>query len=253
MERDGGTAGVLAAQAHRPCPLPRGPWIMVQEWRRLLVAHWRVDAGALVRRLPAGVALDRFQDEAWLAVTPFVATVRPRALPAIPYVSTFAELNVRTYVVRDGRPGVYFFSLDATSVLAVLGARVAYALPYFPARATADATDGEVRYRLQGWRTLWHRVGFAASSRPVSPAERARPGTLEHWLVERYRLYTTDRRGRVWHADIHHRPWPLQRAAGTIVAKEVAAAAGVDLPEAAPLLHYADELDVLVWPPRPGS
>jgi uncharacterized protein YqjF (DUF2071 family) len=93
-------------------------------------------------------------------------------------------------------------------------------------------------------------VRFRATYRPASAVARARPGSLEHWLVERYRLYTVDRGGRTWFADIHHRPWPLQRAAGTVVARDVAAAGGVALPDGAPLLHYADRLDVVVWPPR---
>jgi len=241
---------VLAARHHRPWPLPATPWVMVQEWRHLLFAHWPVDADAVARLLPRALALDTFDGRGWLTVSPFLATVRPRGLPPLPLVSRFAELNARTYVVRDGRPGVFFFSLDATSVLAVAGARVAYGLPYFPARADTVVRDGEVRYRLRGWRRPWRCVDFTAAYRPVGPIRHAQPGTVDEWLAERYCLHTVDRRGVPWTADIHHRPWPLQPADATVDARALARAAGVELPGVAPLVHYAHRLDVLVWPPR---
>ena len=245
----GAVRDILAATSHRPWPLPAGPWIMVQRWSRLLFAHWPVDADLLRPFVPAGLALDEFAGEAWLSVTSFLVTVRPRALPPAPLVSHFAELNVRTYVTRDRRPGVLFLSLDASGLLAVIGARLAYSLPYFPARADVRTDGDETHYRLCAWRPLWRRAMFEAAYRPVSGVESAAPGTLEHWLVERYRLYTTDRRGRLWYGDIHHRPWPLRRATGAVSADAVAAADGVTLPADAPLLHYAESLDVLVWPP----
>lgn len=243
---------LLGETAHRPWPLPAGPWVMVQQWRRLLFAHWPVAARVLEPLLPEGVVLDRFAGSAWVSATPFLATVRPRALPPVPLVSHFAELNLRTYVVRDGRPGVWFFSLDATGLAAVLGARIGYGLPYFPARAAVALEDGATRYALRGWRPPWRTVTFAASYRPTSPVASAAPGTLAHWLVERYRLYTVGRRGGVWFADIHHRPWPLQQAEGDVVTDDLARAAGVPVPAERPLVHYADRIDVLVWPPYPA-
>jgi uncharacterized protein len=128
---------------HRPWPLPDRPWLMGQTWEDLLFAHWRVPADELRRLLPRALELDTFADEAWLGITPFRLTgLRARGTVPLPRVSTFLELNVRTYVTVEGKGGIWFFSLDATSALAVAGARRAYHLPYFPTRASFTQRDG---------------------------------------------------------------------------------------------------------------
>src|ERR687892_361778 len=128
------TDRVLAATAHRPWPMPDGPWIMTQTWNDLLFAHWPVDANDLRQRVPAGLDLDLFEGQAYVGVVPFHMTnVAPRGVPAIPWVSAFPELNVRTYVRIGAKPGVYFFSLDAGNPVAVAVARAMFNLPYYPA------------------------------------------------------------------------------------------------------------------------
>jgi uncharacterized protein YqjF (DUF2071 family) len=229
---------LLAETAHRPWPVPGGPWVMAQSWVDLLFAHWPVDAEQLRSRMPAPIPIDTFDGTAWLGITPFeVRTLRPRGLPP---VARFPELNVRTYTTLGGKPGIWFFSLDADSLAAVWGARLSYRLPYFKARMTI------ARERGIGYRSERPGACFEAAYEPSGPAQAPVPGTLEHWLTERYCLYTVFR-GRVLRAEIHHPPWPLQPATAAIATNTMAPVA---LPPVEPLLHFARRQDVLIWPPR---
>lgn len=241
---------LLQVQAHRPWPLPARPWIMRQTWDRLLFAHWPLSPEAVRPLVPPALPLDLAEGSAWVGVVPFgVRNSRPRGLPPVPGTKDFLELNVRTYVAVGDRPGVYFFSLDAESALAVLGARAFYRLPYFEA--------GMQRGEDASW-TVYsstRRAGAASLSvryRPAGDVLYARPGSLEHFLTERYCLYTASRTGRVARADIHHSPWPLQPAEAEFAHNTMALAAGIELPPVPPLLHFAAEQHVLIWPPTPA-
>ena len=235
---------VLKFLDHRPWPLSSGPWIMEQTWNDLLFAHWPVAPESLRALIPAVLPLDTFNGQCWVAVTPFHMTgVRGRWLPPIAGTSSFPELNVRTYVNHGGKPGVFFFSLDAASHLAVLGARAAYHLPYFYARMNVRPEKDCVHY--DSFRN--RNAEFRGMYRPVGPVQLRQPGTLEHWLTERYCLYTVFR-GSLFRAEIHHEPWPLQDAEAEISANTMATAAGIQLPEVPPLLHFSKKLDVLIWP-----
>ena len=237
---------LLNAQAHRQqWPLPAHPWIMTQTWERLLFAHWPVDVEALRPLIPASLPIDTYDGQAWVGVVPFeITTLRPRNIPRLPGLSAFPELNVRTYVTRDGRPGVWFFSLDAANPLAVRFARWVYHLPYF----TAD-----MRVTMQG--TIVHYDSarrsapavFRGRYAPVSEVFTSKPGTLEHWLTERYYLYAAGKRGRLYRAAIHHLQWPLQMAEAEIEQETTALSHGLHLPDVPPLLHYAHHLDMLTW------
>jgi len=241
------TASILQATAHRPWPLPEGPWVMFQSWRELLFAHWRVAADRLRAVVPPQLELDLYDGGAWLGIAPFRVTgLRPRPLPALPWLSEFLELNVRTYVrVRD-RACVYFFSLDAGSTLAVLGARASYRLPY--RRANMEMRNDRGLFRFTS-RRRGGEARFEARYGPTGRASVPQPGTLEHFLTERYALATVLRSGRVLRAEIHHAPWPLQPAAAEIAVNTMATAAGVPLPNEAPLLHFSARQDTLVWAP----
>src|SRR5688572_14256597 len=172
---------ILDHVAHRPWPLPDGPWIMTQSWHDLLFAHWPVDARLVQERLPPGLPLDLFEGQAWLGVIPFHMTnVAPRGIPSIPFVSAFPELNVRTYVRLGGKPGIYFFSLDAGSPIAVTAARTLFHLPYFSATMEVETVDGEVRYSSKRNTRMAGVADFAASYRPVGPVRLPMQGTLEH-------------------------------------------------------------------------
>jgi uncharacterized protein YqjF (DUF2071 family) len=239
----------LAQQAHRPWPVPARRWLQGQTWRDLLFAHWPVPSAVLRSVVPAALPIDTWEGEAWIAVTPFAVTgLRLRGTLPLPVLSHFAETNVRTYTTVDERPGIYFLSLDAASALAVAAARATYGLPYFRAHMTIERSDGDVRYRSA-------RVGstalLRARYRPTGAVFQARPGTLEHFLIERYCLYTVDG-DRVRRADIHHPPWDLQPAEAEIAENTMTAAAGVSLGAREPLLHYARRQDVVIWPPAPA-
>lgn len=225
---------------------------MAQTWRNLLFAHWRMPPRTLRPLVPAGLTLQTFDGDAWLGITPFVVTgLRPRAVPAIPGVSEFPEINVRTYVTAGGKPGVFFFSLDAGSALAVMGARALYSLPYFRARITVrPAARGGIAYSSRRSHRGAPPAEFAAEYRPTGDAAAARAGTLDHWLTERYCLYAADRRGGLHRAEIHHPPWPLQPAEAEIRRNTMTDGLGFELPGVRPLLHFARRLDVHVWPPE---
>jgi uncharacterized protein len=221
---------------------------MAQTWHDLLFAHWPLPPDVLRPLVPSQLPLDAYEGQCWLAVTPFhMSGVRPRGLPAIPGFSALPELNVRTYVKLENKPGVYFFSLDAGILSAVFAARSFYRLPYYYARMRVDAGPEEVRYH--SLRRVPANAEFRGRYRPSAPVQLRVPGSLEHWLTERYCLYTTTRRG-VFRAEIHHLPWPLQDAEAEIEVNTMAAAAGITLPARLPLLHFSRRLEVLVWPVR---
>jgi uncharacterized protein len=237
---------VLREQAHRPWPVPDGPWLQGQTWCDLLFAHWAVPEDELRAAVPDVLPIDTFNGQAWIGVTPFeVAGLRLRGMPPPPALSRFAETNVRTYATLDGRPGIYFFSLDAASWAAVAAARASYRLPYFRARMAIERSSEGISYRsarIEGGARL--RLHY----RPTGETFNAEPGTLEHFLTERYCLYTVVG-GSVRRAEIHHPPWPLQAAQATIDENTMTEPAGIRLPEREPLLHYAARQDVVIWPP----
>ena len=239
---------MLDDTAHRPWPMPAEPWIMTQTWHDLLFAHWRVDAGVLRAKIPDAFELDLFAGHAWLGIVPFRMTnVSARGVAPLPRVSAFPELNVRTYVTAGGKPGVFFFSLDAGNALAAATARTLLNLPYYRARMTSGEVDGEIRYdsRRSGDPAAVLRATYA----PAGPPRAATRGSLEHFLVERYCLYNVDRLRNPYRLEIHHAPWPLQPAAAAITDNGMAAVHGITLPPGAPLLHFARRLDVVVWRP----
>jgi uncharacterized protein len=242
---------ILAETGHRPWPLPRGPWMMFQSWQTLLFAHWRLEPDALRALVPAPLDLDLHEGAAWVGVTPFrLAGLRLRMMPPVPGASEFPELNLRTYVRYGGRPGIFFFSLDAASRMAVAGARTFFRLPYRHADMALESAGGWTRFRSQ------RRDGtasFTARYRPTGAASHPEPGSPEAFLTERYALFTVLRNDRVLRGDIHHGPWPLRPAEGEVSADALAAAEGLTLPGDEPLLHYSERQDTILWPPVPGE
>ena len=242
---------LLSDREHRPWPLPAGPWVMTQTWSALLFAHWPLAPDALRSFLPPGLALDTWEGEAWIGVVPFRMTnVRPRLTPPVPGLSAFPELNVRTYVTSGGKPGVWFFSLDAANPVAVAVARALFALPYFRARMTCARTgDESVQYHSLRTHHNAPVAALDATYRPVGPTFAPAPGTLEQWLTERYCLYAVSRRGALLRGEIHHRRWRLRAGEAEIRVNTMARAAGVTLPETPPLLHVAERQETLIWAP----
>ncbi len=243
---------ILGRTGHRPYPLPESPWALFMGWRDLLFIHWRIPEEVLRPLVPSALVLDTFAGSAWLSITPFLMKgVRPRFLPSVPgRLSNFPELNVRTYVTAEGKPGIWFFSLDAHNPVAVRLARATFRLPYFDAEMYCHAPDGEVNYRSVRTHSGAPPAEFAARYRPVGEPFESDPGTIENFLTERYCLYSADSKGRVRRGDIHHHPWPLQPAEADIETLAMTQQIGVKLPETDPVLHFCRRLDVLAWPPR---
>jgi uncharacterized protein YqjF (DUF2071 family) len=236
-------AATLSVVDHRPWPLPERPWLQGQTWEDLCFLHRRVAADGLRRLVPEPLEIDTFDGDAWLGVTPFRLThLRLHGLPSVPVLSSFVELNVRTYVTHDDRPGIWFFSLDASSRLAVEAAKQVYRLPYHHARMTCARVGDRVSYASS---RDGGAFAFDAAYGPVGEVSPAAPGSLEHFLAERYCLYTLDR-GELMRADIHHPPWPLQPGEAEIEL-DTMAPRGLDLPDEAPLVHYSAQQDVVVW------
>ena len=234
----------LEQLGHRPWPPPARGWILGQTWEDLLFAHWRVPAEEVREHVPHRLEVDEHDGSAWLGITPFRLTgLRGRGTIPLPYVSSFLELNVRTYVSAGGeKPGIWFFSLDASSRLAVEAARRTYRLPYFHARMSARRQGDWIAYECARIEEAG-RV-FSGRYRPGGTVSHAEPGSLEWFLTERYCLYTTDELGRLCRAEIHHGLWPLQTAEAEV---ELASIAPLEL-EGEPLCHFSRRQDVVIWP-----
>lgn len=240
---------------HRPWNLPKGAWTWRQSWLDLLFAHWPVPKDALRPLVPDALDVQTFDGTSWIGIVPFrMAGVMRRPLPDLPWISAFPELNVRLYVERDGRPGVFFLSLDATNPLAVWAARQFFHLPYY--RAAIDLVERPGDGAFPAYDYSSHRrdrrgapAAFEGSYGPTSEVYLAAPGTLEHWLTERYCLYAVDPKGRMTRTEVHHVPWPLQQAEADIRVNTMAAPHGLTLEGPPPLLHFARGIDVVVWSP----
>jgi uncharacterized protein len=221
---------------------------MGQTWERLLFAHWRVEPERLERVVPAQLPLDIVDGSAWVGVTPFqVKGLRVRGVAPALGLSSFPEVNVRTYVTVDGQPGVYFFSLDTSSRFAVEAARRIYRVPYFRASQRFDGLTFESR-RI-------HDDGlpaeFRGSYRPVGEPTPAAAGSIDHFLTERYCLYTLNDQRQIMRGEIHHPPWPLQPAEADIELNTMGKQIGLEL-DGTPLLHFAERQDVVFWQLEPA-
>lgn len=224
---------------------------MHMSWEELAFLHWPVDAEELRPFVPPPLGLETWDGKAWLGVVPFfMRGVRPRFTPSVPGISAFPELNLRTYVTAEGKPGVWFFSLDVTKRLTVVLARKLFHLPYNKASMKTRTEDGWVHYasaRAEGDGTF----GFTGRYRGLGDITRAVAGSIDAWLTERYCLYSADDRGRVFRGDIHHEPWPLQKAECEIQINTVADAFGISALQGEPLAHFVRKLDVVAWTLEP--
>lgn len=232
---------------HRPWPLPQGHWTWRQSWQDLLFAHWRVPASVISPLVPKSLTVQEFDGSSWVGVVPFrMAGVMRRPLPDLPWLSTFPELNLRVYVERDGKPGVWFLSLDAANSVAVWAARRFFYLPYFLADIRFERRAAHFHFSSRR-NTASACPSFSARYRSSSAVFEAQTGSLESFLAERYCLYAQAPNGGLYRADVHHVPWPLQEAAGEVEASELVAPHGLDL-SGEPVLHFSPGVDVVVWP-----
>jgi len=240
----------LGHLSHRPWPVPDRPWVVAQSWDDLLFAHWPIDAGVARRLVPEALGLDLFEGQAWLGVVPFrMRTVRLAWCPPVPGTSSFPEVNVRTYVTDGKRRGVFFLSLDAPNAMAVGLGRRLWGLPYVRSEVSLATRGDSVSVRSE--REPRPGVGAAAFTGrywPTGPVHGSQPGTLEHWLSERYCFYSIGRDDSPRRTEVHHGPWPLQPAAAEVSRNSMVDAYGIDL-TGSPLLHFSRAQDVVSWRP----
>jgi uncharacterized protein len=214
---------------------------MRQTWRRLTFLHWPFAPDLIRPFIPGALELDPFEGTAWIGLAPFEI----HGTPLLPY---FPETNLRTYVVGPrGQRGVWFFSLEAARLAAVIGARAGYHLRYFWARMTVTAENGAIRYRS---RRRWPHDRRAMTDLLIQPGEALEASEHDeraHFLTDRFRLYTLAR-GRLAYAQIEHAPWPLARARVVELRQTLFGSAGLPAPAGDPLVHYSEELAVNIGP-----
>ncbi|MDP0491755.1 MAG: DUF2071 domain-containing protein [Verrucomicrobiota bacterium JB023] len=247
--------------------------VMRQRWSRLLFLHWEFPKDLLASTLPKGLHLDTYEGRAYLGVVPFfMERVRPVGFPSLPWLSNFLELNLRTYVHDDsGRPGVWFYTLDCNQPLAVEIARKLFHLPYQHASMSA-AYDGKTTYYLSSrsrftrqnnpallrrngvipakpWKTDASHSSFLY--RPSGPEKVASPGQFEFFLLERYLLFSVNRRGRLFTGQVHHRPYPYHEAEVDLSSTRIFVENGFDSPADPPVSAlYSPGVEVEIFPLR---
>ncbi|HYH87420.1 MAG TPA: DUF2071 domain-containing protein [Pyrinomonadaceae bacterium] len=227
---------------------PRGLPLMRQWWGKLLFMHWPIAPGLLRSLVPPHLSIDTYDGQAWIGVVPFTMWgVRPYFTPPVPGLNSFHELNVRTYVHYDGVPGVLFLSMDINSPVAKWGGRQFYFLPYY---------DAEMSLRQDGQRIFYGSRRTSSDTPPAvfdaewsfgEPLPQTEPDSLDFFLTERYCLYTAHEQ-QLYRCRIHHEPWPLRRAELAAHHSTLLEALGLPAPAGEPLLHYAEEIKVDIWP-----
>jgi uncharacterized protein YqjF (DUF2071 family) len=251
---------------------PSGFPLMHQNWGKLLFMHWPINAELLRPLIPSQLSIDTFDGSAWIGEIPFTMWgIRASFLPPIPGASAFHELNVRTYVHLNGVPGVWFFSLDAANSLAVWGARNFYHLPYFNADMSLTQRGNTIEYSSRRKDSLTYgeffnseKTGFPELLSPdrfrgLRPAElntswtigeslpQSSPGSIEFFLTERYCLYSYYH-SQLYRSRIFHEPWPLRSATLNSRQSIMIQSLGIAESQEEPLLHYAEEIAVDIWP-----
>jgi uncharacterized protein YqjF (DUF2071 family) len=234
-------------------PVPRP--VMFQRWRVSTFLHWRYPADVVRALLPSGLTVETFDGSAWVGIIPFrMEGVRPPVVPPLPWLSRFPETNLRTYVRGpDGGTGIWFLSLEAARLPAVLAARVGYALPYCWADMSVRTSGPRVVYRS---RRRWPGPAGArcdVTVRPGPPVAAADRTALDDFLTARYRLYSR-LAGRLIAADVEHPPWPLHRATLDALDEDLTGAAGLPAPTGEPLVHASPGVDTRIglWHPASG-
>jgi uncharacterized protein len=243
---------ILHYTKHRPWPLPNRKWFMFQTWQDLLFAHWPIEVDKLRHLIPAGLEIDTYSRTAWVSLTVFgVNGTRLRWTPPVPGLSSYNELNFRTYVQSAlGKPGTYFLSIGVTKRLIAEGAQRFFRLPYVHADISALSTTKDrfaASCRMTPDLPFSVEEEFRCQYRPVSNSVQIQQGSLENWLYDRYCLYTCDPTGNILIGEIHHPPWILQQVETEIEHNTIGRSFGIELSTAPSLLTYTNKLDTVTW------
>jgi hypothetical protein len=238
-------------------------WIMRQAWRNILFLHWPVDPEILKLHIPDPLEMDTFEGSAWIGIVAFsMQGIYFRGLPFVSVVRPFSEVNVRTYVNHNGKPGVFFMSLDVDDWASLNIAKRWYRLPYHPADISIRKTGGDVAIKRNRKGSAMHETGTVQiksvrkAAEPVAFQGRFTPsgsvffpeaGTLDHFLTERYGFYTTHDQLNIYCGDIHHPPWPLQKAGIQIDRNTLFSPFHIDVSDQTPIAHFSEGVDSLMW------
>ncbi|MFY0543684.1 YqjF family protein [Brevibacillus sp. H7] len=222
---------------------------MTQKWDNLLFAHWPVSVDSLRPFVPEILELDTFDGQAWIGIIAFeMSLIRLKFFPIIPYTVPFPEMNVRTYIQVNKKPGVFFMTLDASNPFIIHAARAWYHLPYYRAKMSMEIKDRHVHFHTDRVGTTESAAMFQGSYRPVSPLFTPKEGTLEHWLTERYMFCCKSRNGqRVYMGDIYHDPWQLQEAEAVIQRNTMTEPFRLPLSKVPVLSHFSPGTQAFIW------
>ena len=233
--------------SHRPWPLPHLPWMMKQTWTDLLFANYPIKLEVLQKLVPNVLPLDSFNGMGWIGVVPFHMTdIRLRGLPSLPGTDRFPELNIRTYVTLDGKPGVYFFSLDAAHWLAVWVAKTFYHLPYMYADLILKHNGPIIDFESK--RRSGENAKLVCNYWPISEPYHAAKGSFDEWMSARYCFYTLNNKGMPLRCDLLHQPWLLQHAEAVFSQNTILSNQGIQVESDQPILHFSKKMEVRTWP-----
>lgn len=234
--------------AHRPWQLPSKHWIMRQTWSNLFFTHWPIAPEMIRPYIPQSLQIDTFNRYAWVGVVLFVMKgVYPRGLNCISLIRPFPEINVRTYVQFDGKPGIYFLSIDVGDWASCTIAKRWFRLPYFSSDVFFDRKDQNFYFQSNRKGIANTTIKFNGKYIPLPGVFYPQKGTLDHWLTERYCLYSKDQKGNLYCGEIHHRPWPLQNAESEIPTNSLLSPFNFDLTGVKPISHYSKGVDSFIW------
>ncbi|MBS4197060.1 YqjF family protein [Lederbergia citri] len=237
---------VLKITEHRPYPIPSKYWIMRQKWRDVLFMHLPIKPEKLQPYIPSAVEIDTFEDYAWLGVIVFkIDGIFPRGFPPVSIRPAFPEINLRTYVRCNDKPGIYFLSLDVDDWTSCSLAKRWLHVPYHPAKISFQKI--EQSYHFESNRNHHIPIICKGSYTPKSEIFYPENMTLDHWLTERYCFFSHNQKSNVYCLDIHHHPWPLQRAEATIHSNDLCRPFNFDFENETPIFHYSQGVDALIW------
>ncbi|KAB2334776.1 DUF2071 domain-containing protein [Cytobacillus depressus] len=233
---------------HRPWQLPSKHWIMRQTWSNLFFTHWPIAPEILRPYIPQSLQIDTFNRYAWVGIILFVMEgIYPRGLNYKSILPSFPEINVRTYVQCDDKPGIYFLSIDVGDWASYTIAKRWFRLPYFSSHVSFQKEDQTFQFGSKRKGNSNSPITFNGKYIPLPKIFYPKKGTLDHWLTERYCLYSKDQRGNLYCGEIHHRPWPLQYAESEIHMNTLLSPFNIDLNEVKPISHYSKGVDSLIW------
>lgn len=239
---------IMRKQDHRPWPMSSKPWIMRQTWKNVLFAHWPIPKEQLRPHIPSGLEMDTYDGSAWLGVIVLeIGGIYPRGLLSRSVVQRFPEVNLRTYVHYCGKPGVLFLSLDVENWASLNIAKRWYHLPYQKAKVSLQ--NERLVFRCHSMRNTMSNIPivFKGNYYPNSETFLSEKGSLTHWFTERYCLFSTNKKGNLFCGEIHHEPWPLQKARAEINSNTLATPFQINLNEVEPVLHFSKGIDTVFW------